>query len=294
MLVKLLMNYLKASKLNLEFNKPLKKYTTFDIGGPVDVLARPKNIQELEFLIKAISKAEENFFVLGCGSNLLINDEGFRGVAIKLGQEDFLRMKYEAGNLEVGAGQRFPAVLAYCEKMGLGGLEFMAGIPASVGGAVKQNAGGRHGVISEVVESVTYINKEGKTLCVPVKGLDFSYRRLNLELFAISKVVLKVEKREPEKVIFFDSKRKTQPLGEKSAGCIFKNPKYGSAGILIETLGLKGRCFGGARVSTKHGNFIINENNAVFSDVLSLMELIRTEVKLKKNILLEAEINILQ
>jgi len=298
MLAKSLMNYLKTSKLSLKFNEPLKSYTTFGIGGKASVLVRPKTKEELKFLIKTILKRRENFLILGCGSNILVNDKGFRGVVISLRQGDFLHIGNEPGKLEVGAGTRVSTLLGFCEKNGFSGLEFMAGIPASVGGAIKQNAGIRKKTIAEVIKDISYLDKKGENRTLSDKDLNFSYRCLDLEFSVITGATLKLKKSSPEKVrenirLFFNLKRQKQPLDKKSAGCIFKNPKFINTGVLVEELGLKGMCWGGAQISEKHGNFIINKDNATYNDILHLIDLIKKKAKLKKNILLEVEINIL-
>ena len=238
-MTKLLMNYLKASKLSLKFNEPLKNYTTFGIGGKASVLVRPENIEELKFLIKTLLKTGENFLILGCGSNILINDEGFDGVVISLRQGDFLHIGNKAGNLEVGAGTRISTLLGFCEKNGFSGLEFMAGIPASVGGAIKQNAGILKKTMAEVIKDINYLDKKGEIRTLSDKDLNFSYRYLDLEFSVITGATLKLKKSSPKKVrenirLFFNLKRQKQPLEKKSAGCIFKNPKFMNIGALIE------------------------------------------------------------
>lgn len=297
-MIKSLMNYLKASKLNLIFNEPLKSYTTFGIGGCADVLTRPKNTAELSSLIRVLKKARENFFILGCGSNLLINDEGFKGIVISLRQEEFLHIDGVVEHLIVGAGTRISTLLGFCKKNGFSGLEFMAGIPASVGGAIRRNAGTDKRAMAEVIKDITYLDEKGKLRTLPAKDLNFSYHYLDLELSAITRATLKLKRSSQEKVeknirFFFDLKKQKQPLEKKSAGCIFKNPEFMKAGLLIEEVGLKGRHCGGACISEKHGNFIINEDNATYNDILYLIDLVRKEIKLKKDILLETEVNIL-
>lgn len=292
------MNYLSSLNLNLKFNEPLKNYTTFGIGGNARLLAKPKNINELKKLIKISLEKKERFFILGCGSNLLVRDEGFDGTVINLNQGEFLRLEKINNIVEAGAGVRIASLLGWCRKHGFSGLEFMAGIPASVGGAVKQNAGSSSRTIAQALAGITYLDKNLELKKIPAEELKFSYRHLELDLTVIVSAAFKFNKSTPAEVMekihsFFDLKNQKQPLREKSAGCVFKNPAAFSAGVLIEEAGFKGRRLGGAKVSEKHANFIINKDNAVCRDVLSLIELIKKEIKLKKNILLEEEINIL-
>jgi UDP-N-acetylmuramate dehydrogenase len=293
------MSYLNNLRLNLRFNEPLKNYTTFRIGGSAGVFAKPKNTKELKSLLKMLIKEKKRFFILGRGSNILVDDEGFKGTVISLGEGEFLRVEGTPEKLVVGAGTKISKLLAWCEKNGFSGLEFMAGIPASIGGAIRQNAGLRKRTIAEAIKDITYLDEEGELETLQGRDLRFSYRRLELKLTAIIAATLKLTKSTPGEVTeriryFFNLKRKKQPLEEKSAGCIFKNPDTKSAGLLIEEVGLKGKRRGGAFVSEKHANFIINKKDATCRDVLELIDLIKREVKLKKNILLEEEINILK
>lgn len=299
MLPKSLMNFLERSNLKLKFDEPLKNYTTFRIGGPATVLAEPENIEELRYLLKALLEEGEKFFILGGGSNLLISDEGFRGVVISLQRGEFIETSGSCENLKVGAGVKIPALLGWCGKNGFEGLEFMAGIPASLGGAIRRNAGMKEKTIADIIEDVTYLDEKGEIRKLSRQELDFSYRSLNLEFSVIVGATLKLKKSGPQKVrenirFFFDVKRQKQPVGERSAGCIFKNPEIQSAGILIDETGLKGRRCGGACISEKHGNFIVNENNATAKDVLRLMDIVREEVRLKKNVILEPEVDIIE
>lgn len=292
------MNYLSSLNLDLKFNEPLKNYTTFGIGGNARLLAKPKNTSELKELIKISLEKEEKIFILGCGSNMLVRDEGFDGTVINLSQGEFLRLEKMNNIVEAGAGVKIASLLGWCRKHGFGGLEFMAGIPASVGGAVKQNAGSSDRTIARPLAGITYLDRNAKLKKIPVEKLKFSYRRLELDLTVIVSAAFKFNKSTPLEVgkkihSFFSLKNQKQPLREKSAGCVFKNPGALSAGVLIEEAGFKGIRLGGAKVSEKHANFIVNEDNASCRDVLNLIGLIKKEVKSRKNILLEEEINIL-
>lgn len=300
MLPKSLTSFLINSNLKLKFDESLKDYTTFRIGGPASVLAEPENMEELKYLLKTLGENGEKFFVLGGGSNLLVADEGFDGVVISMRRGEFVKISSEGyENLKVGAGVRIPALLEFCAKNGLEGLEFMAGIPASVGGAIRRNAGLKEKTIADVIKDITYLDKKGEIRKLSMQELNFSYRSLNLEFSVLTGATLKLKKSTPQKVkenicYFFDAKREKQPVGERSAGCIFKNPEIKSAGILIDEVGLKGRRCGGACVSEKHANFIVNENNATAEDVLRLMDIVREEVRLKKNVILEPEVDIIE
>lgn len=299
MLPKSLMSFLSSLNLKLKFDESLKNYTTFRIGGPASVLAEPENMEELKYLLKILGENGEKFFVLGGGSNLLVSDEGFDGVVISLRHGEFVKINSEGcENLKAGAGVRMPALLGFCAKNGLEGLEFMAGIPASVGGAIRRNAGPKEKTISNVIKDITYLDKKCEIGKLSMHELNFSYRSLNLEFSVLIGATLKLKKSTPQKVrenirCFFDAKREKQPIGERSAGCVFKNPEIKSAGILIDEAGLKGRRYGGACVSEKHANFIVNENNATAEDVLRLMDIVREEVWLKKNVILDTEIDII-
>ena len=191
MLEKSLVNYLNNLKIDLKLNEPLRNYTTFDIGGEAKVLAKPRNLRELIAVFSYSLDREEKYFIIGNGSNLLVKDEGFGGVVISLGQGDFLKIEGESRSLRVGAGIKISKLLGFCEKEGMSGIEFLAGIPATLGGAIKQNAGSKDATIANVIKEITYLDKQGKLKTAQRKDLNFSYRKLNLDLAIITEANLK-------------------------------------------------------------------------------------------------------
>ncbi len=285
------------NKRKIEYVKDvkLKEYTTAGVGGKCDFMVFPRK-EDLSFLWNVIK--EKDFFVLGGGSNLLVSDSGFKGVVINTLKMNELKV-IEEGEKEAviyaGAGVRINKILSICLKKGFSGFEFLAGVPASAGGAVKMNAGAFGSSVSRIVKSVE-IFKEGRVEKITPSEKDWDYREFKREGIIVGvEFLLKKTKKEEvlEKVKSFLAERITkQPIGKKSFGCAFKNPQGEFAGKLIELAGLKGFRIGGAEVSTKHANFIINTSSATAEDMLSLIKLVRKVVFEKFGILLEPEVKL--
>ncbi|MBI2559856.1 MAG: UDP-N-acetylmuramate dehydrogenase [Planctomycetes bacterium] len=278
-------------------NEPLSRYTTFGIGGTAEIFAEPRNSAELKEFIEFGRDSRLPINVIGKGSNVLVNDSGVRGIVIYLARNGFKRVKRENSSIIAGAGVSLPLLVNKSVGWGLGGLEVLTGIPGTVGGAVASNAGGKYGTISECIMSVTTIDIDGRTHQYNREDIDFGYRKncfLNqiiieamLKLKECNRVALLKRSRE-----ILQEKNLRQPLSAKSAGCVFKNPEGYCAGALIEQAGLKGQRVGGAIVSEKHANFIINTGNATAVNVLELVDAIKGDVLRKFNILLELEIQV--
>jgi len=280
---------------NTRFDVILAPYTTFKIGGKAWALCEVMSLRELKELLIYLTQEQIPYFVLGNGSNILVSDSGFKGVAIKL-RGEFEKLDSKNGILTAGAGVNISYLLRYCMENGLGGLEFLAGIPGTVGGAVFMNAGAFGGEVLDKVEKLMIVNPFGEVILKEKKELEFSYRKMHIDNGA---VVVNVwfsmkpcNKEEIKKRISFyiQLKKKSQPINCLSAGCIFKNPKEDYAGALIEKAGLKGKRIGDAEVSKLHANFIINKGNSSASDVMSLIKIIRDKVKHENGIELEPEI----
>lgn len=288
---------LKALVENIEFDVPMRTKTSFRVGGPADVLAAPANTVELQGLVRYIRERGLPFFILGRGTNLLVMDGGIRGVVIDLKGLNTLEVREECV-IYSGAGVLLPKLVYFAMEHSLVGIEFAAGIPGSVGGAIVMNAGTSEGEMKDVVESVTVMGAGGDISEIKKEALSFSYRNLSLpkgtvvlgatfRMRAGDKEAIK----ERISTLLHDRKAK-QPLDLPNAGCIFKNPDSGSAGRLIDEVGLKGLQFGGARVSELHANFIVNNGNATAKDILSLVDDVMEKVYEKKGIALEPEIKI--
>ncbi len=296
---KLIIQKLKKDLPDIRTNVPLKNHTTFRIGGPARFffIAKTK-----ENLIKAIQAANKNnlpFFILGHGSNLLVCDKGYDGLVIKL---QFENCKLQEKSLYAEAGAKLANLVKLSLNRELTGLEWAAGIPGTIGGAIRGNAGAFKKAISDVIKKVEVL--DSKNLRFKIYNLSdckFGYRdsifkqRKNLIILS-AEIKLKIgDKNEIQKKIkeYLNWRRKNQPLNFPSAGSVFKNPKKNSAGKLIEKCGLKGKKIGKARISEKHGNFIVNLGGARARDVVNLIQLSKKKVKEKFKIELKEEIQYL-
>jgi UDP-N-acetylmuramate dehydrogenase len=268
-------------------NQNLSDFTTIGIGGPVPVFYLPKTEAELANLLQTLTKGHVPYRILGNGSNVLADDKGLReAVVCTRNMERIFQVDGESVIVDAG----YPvAQLAYqTASKGLSGLEFGVGIPGSIGGVVKMNAGAHHHTISEVVHSVHYVLPDGTTGSANKEDLDFSYRSSTIpEKSILTTIRLQLHSGDSKRIHeairkYNDERTSSQPLKEKSAGCIFKNPDGCSAGKLIEDSGLKGYCIGGAIVSEMHANFIVNRGEATFEDVLQLIDHVKKIVKEKQ------------
>lgn len=276
-------------------DQKLSDYTTIGIGGAVPAVYLPETEEELVTLLRKFSEEKTPYRILGNGSNVLADDRGIQEIVVCTRRMERI---FQAENELVTVDAGYPmAQLAYqTASKGLSGLEFSVGIPGSIGGVVRMNAGAHQRTISEVVHSVRLICEGGRIVQVNQQELRFTYRSSAIPKDAIiSTVTLKLRPDSSTKI--HDQIKKnneerisTQPLREKSAGCIFKNPGGNSAGKLIEDSGLKGFQIGGAAVSDIHANFIINKKNASFHDALKLIDHIKRTVKEKQGVQLQEEV----
>jgi UDP-N-acetylenolpyruvoylglucosamine reductase len=282
----------------LRRDEPLAKRTTLRVGGPADLYAEPSSENDLGVLAKFCKEHQLPMFVLGRGSNLLVRDGGLRGLVICLAQSAFSGIQVSGDRLRCGAGARLKAVAIEAKRAGLSGLEFLEGIPGSIGGALRMNAGAMGGSMFGVVLSVRSIDLCGRIQERPASAMSVSYRScaslvseiaLEAELRGSPEARETIEKRMAE----FSRKRWESQPAASSAGCMFKNALTIPAGKLIEELGLKGTRVGGAMVSLEHGNFLINNGNATARDVLELIELVRARAKRERDIDLQTEVEII-
>jgi len=282
-----------------KFCEPMHKHTTFKIGGPCDIWAEPHDLESLNEILNICRQDGIRVMVVGNGSNLLIKDKGVNACIISLNSVAFKDIKIDDYIVSVGAGCSLSKLLNVLCENGLSGMEFLAGIPASVGGALVMNAGdGRDLQISDVVEEVTVIDLKGQINVLKEKELVFRYRGSNLEKYIVLKASLRLERSNAVHVrdkirSCMSEKIEKQELDKPSAGCVFKNPAGDSAGRVIDLSGFKGKNVNDAFVSKKHANFIINAGNAKCADVLKLMDLVRDKVKKDHGVELEPEIKIL-
>ena len=280
-------------------NINLAPYTAFGIGGLADYFCRVKTKKEFVKAIKWAKDKKLDYFILGNGTNILISDKGFRGLAIKVQSSSASwRIKVQSSKITAEAGLSLAELLRFSIKHSLSGLEFLAGIPGTVGGAVAGNAGIKKGSISEVLEKVIVFGEDGLIYDLNNKECQFDYRKSRFQKTKeiILEVVFNLKKQEPaiikQKINQILKQRKNQPEG-KSVGSIFKNPGSKPAGYLIQEAGLKGKKIGGAMISKKHANWIINFSNAKAQDVLKLIRLAKMEVKKKFGIEMKEEIKLM-
>ena len=290
----------KKLKSHLRFKEPLNIHTTLGVGGRADVWAEPENVDELATLLRHCRDLNAPYIIIGRGSNLLFSESGFKGVVFSLASGYFSKCQVSENTIRCGAGVPLQKVLRMALREGLKGLEFLAGIPASVGGAVVMNAGSKEKAIGQFIESVSVMDKDAKVLKIGRKKLSFGYRNSNLKKYLVLDVELKLEKSTPETIrknidSCIKRKRLTQDTTSKSAGCIFKNPHHVlSAASMIEACGLKNTTRGGAQISSKHANYIINRNGATADDILHLIKVAKSEVKKKFGVTLSPEIKIIK
>ena len=284
-------------ELNIKYikNESLKKHTTFKVGGECSYFVMPSNLEELKRLIKLIKKYKLKFMIIGNGSNLVFSSKKYNGIIISL--KEFNHYKISSNILTCQSGCLISKLALETAKKGLLGLEFAAGIPATIGGAIYQNAGAYNKDISLITKSVTCLDKDLNIVNLSKQQCEFSYRssifKKNKD-FIIIEAEFKLINNDKNKLLeIIENRRKTrldsQPLNMPSAGSVFKNPEGLSAWQLIDGVNMRGVKIGGAKVSEKHANFIINENNATGEDINALIEKIKKSVKEKYSIDLETE-----
>lgn len=279
----------------IEENISLKTLTTYKAGGTAKLVVYPNNLDKLILLIKLIKEYDINYIIIGKGSNTLFSDKEYIGVIIKL--DNLNKIEFNQNKVYVESGVPLSKLVIESAKRNLTGLEFAIGIPGNVGGAIYMNAGAYGSNMSSIVKNITVLNENLEIEEIPIQNINFSYRysilQDNKNLICIGTTIeLEYGKKEEidNKIKENLTKRKnTQPLEYPSAGSVFRNPEGNYAGKLIEELKLKGLSIGGAEISTKHANFIINKNNATSDDILKLIKLVQSKVKQKYNIELKLE-----
>ena len=280
---------------SVSFGATLNAYTSFNIGGPADVLVEPADVDDVRRLVKQASARKIPLFVVG-GTNLLIRDGGIRGIVLSLSK--LRAIKDEPGAvLYAEGGVGMPTLIGHAIRRSLAGLEWAAGIPGTVGGCLVMNAGTRLGEMKDSVKAVRLVNMKGDVMDLPAASIPFEYRRARLPKGIVVGVWLQLQqgvRAKIEKVVkeYLHYRKDTQPLAMPSAGCVFKNPPNDSAGRLLESTGLKGLRVGDAEVSTKHGNFIVNRGHASAADVIELIGAVRRTIKQKAGVRLDLELKI--
>lgn len=278
----------------------MSRHTSFGIGGPADYWVEVEDLEDLKKILKFASDNRLPRKVLGRGTNILVRDEGFRGIIINLRGDYFRKLEFRRETVIAGAGTLLPRLVSETAQRSLRGLEFAVGIPGTVGGAVVMNAGTRGNSLAEIVSRIEVLNGGGKILTLGKEEVGFRYRGSRL---SPDQVILKTElelqkgdKGDVENLMseFRERRNMTQPLSKPSAGCIFKNPPGGlAAGELIEEARLKGIRVGDAQLSFQHANFIVNRGKARALDVISLVERVQKVIRERRGVELELEIEVI-
>ncbi|HVP56815.1 MAG TPA: UDP-N-acetylmuramate dehydrogenase [bacterium] len=275
----------------------LSGHTTFGVGGPCDLMVWVSTKQALQELLALARNEGLPLFILGKGSNLLVRDGGIPGVVVRL-VDEFARTEVRGTEIEAGGGASLGDVVSKATSAGIGGLEFLAGIPGTVGGAAVSNAGAKDDWLSDRLVGLAVIDGSLSCRDLRPKQVGFGYRTSGIASdWIVTGAVLKghaasVEEARQQVEVYLERRRRSQPIGEHSAGCVFKNPPGDYAGRLIEAAGLKGRAVGQAQVSPIHANFIVNVGGATAREILELIEIIRERVREEHRLDLELEINI--
>lgn len=288
----------KFRENQLLFDEPMKKHTSFKIGGNADILVLPQSVEEITFLIELLEKNSINYFVMGNGTNLLVSDNGFRGVIIKI-SKNFSEIKVDGNILAAQSGAFLSKIANTALKNRLSGFEFASGIPGSLGGAVCMNAGAYGGEMKDIIKSVTVFDK-GAVKKLSAEEAEFEYRnsRILKEKMIVLEAEINLKEGNGDEISSLMSELKAkrnekQPVEMPSAGSTFKRPEGYFAGKLIMDAGLKGFSVGGAQVSEKHCGFVVNKGDATCSDVLQLCDKIKNIVFQKFGVKLETEIRVI-
>lgn len=281
----------------LRHDEPLSQHTWLRMGGPAQYFATPRTEAELLEIISTCRRQQLPIHILGSGSNLLVREAGVQGVVIRVVEPLLSEVSIEGTSLTAGGGTLLSHVVAEAIRAGLGGIEYLVGIPGTIAGAVVGNSGGRTGDIGQLITSVRVLTQDNEIAVRHGDELSFSYRRSGIQDLLILSATLELIRDDSEELMRrmrknWIIKRSTQPLADQSAGCIFRNPRGLSAGSLIEQCGLKGVSVGKARISERHANFIVTEDGATSKDVEQLISRIQKAVAEKFAVDLELEIKV--
>lgn len=296
----------KILKENILINEPMKKYTTFRVGGPADILVKPSTIEEVQYVVATCKENKVPYYIIGNGSNLLVDDLGFRGVIVQI-YKNLSDIVVEDSTVKAQAGALLSKIATKAADEELAGFEFAHGIPGTLGGAVTMNAGAYGGEIKDVIVSAKVMDQDGKIYELSKEALELGYRKsiVQKEGLVVLEATLDLEKGNKEEILaaikdFNGRRRDKQPLDKPSAGSTFKRPvpKEGEAqlyaGKLIEDSGLRGFRIGGAAVSDKHCGFVVNEGGATFEDLMKLIKHVQDTVQSKFGVYLETEVKIIK
>ncbi|HEY2880984.1 MAG TPA: UDP-N-acetylmuramate dehydrogenase [Pirellulales bacterium] len=278
-------------------HEPLAPHTWMGIGGPAQYFAEPRSVDELQSLLRRAADEGLTVRLLGGGSNLLVRDEGVTGLVIRLTAAAFNQIQVNKQSITAGGGARLGHVVSTAVRSGLAGLETLVGIPGTIGGALHGNAGSHGGDIGQWTCQAEVLTRNGEIIQREREELVFAYRHSSLDELVILQAQFQLETEDPQELTKrmqkqWIVKKASQPLAHQSAGCIFKNPRGISAGMLIDQAGLKGTRIGGAEVSDRHANFIVVDRDASGNHVLQLIDLMRSRVAEQLGVELEMEIEV--
>ena len=295
---------LEESKIlseNVKYNIPMKNYTSFKIGGPAEYFVQIKNAEELQEALKIHQQTKEPLTIIGNGSNLLVNDNGIKGIVLQINIKK-LEIQEEKDSIKVivGSGNKLGELAQKLAQKEIAGFEFASGIPGTIGGAIRMNAGAHGTEMKDIVQTITYVDKMGKIHKMTAEQAKFQYRK---SIFAekdyiIIEAELKLQKGKKKEIQetmqeYAKYRKEKQPLEYPSAGSTFKRGEDFITAQLIDECGLKGYQIGGAQISEKHAGFIINKGNATAEDVLKLIEYTKEQVYKKFNKVIETEIEVI-
>ena len=288
------------SKDSIKYNEPMKKHTTMKVGGPCDCMVEPSSIEEIQKVLEYVKENNIKYYIMGNGSNLLVKDEGVHALIIKIANK-FSGFEVNGEYIKAYSGCSVPKLSQIAKENSLSGLEFACGIPGSVGGGIRMNAGAYGSEMVNVVEKVGFLDENGNLKEIDGKDAHFTYRHSMfvdnpqyVVVYAIYKLV-KGNKEEISKIMEenMNSRKQKQPIEYPNFGSVFKRPEGYFVGKLVDECGLKGYKIGGAQVSTKHSGFMINIGDATCKDVLDLIEYVKEKVYEKFNVKLQEEVVIL-
>ncbi len=286
--------------LEVKYNEPMKNHTTTKVGGPCDCMVEPQSIDEIIEVLKYAKANNLCYYVIGNGSNLLVKDEGVNALIIKITSK-FSNVVVDGEKIKAEAGCSVPKLSQIAKQNSLSGLEFACGIPGSIGGGIRMNAGAYGGEMVNVVEKVGYINDKCELVEISNEECEFSYRQsmfVKHPEYVVVYAIYKLKKGNIEEISSImesnmNSRKEKQPLEYPNFGSVFKRPEGYFVGKLVDDCGLKGYSIGGAQVSLKHSGFIINKGDATCKDVLDLIEHIKNVVNEKFGVMLQEEVVIL-
>lgn len=286
---------------NVYINEPMSKYTSFKIGGSAECMVKIKTLEQLKSILKYTNENNINLTIIGNGSNILVSDDGIKGIVVKIEIDNLeIDIQDKKAIITVGSGVKLGLLAQKCLKQEITGFEFASGIPGTIGGAIRMNAGAHGSEMKDIVKTVTYVDRNGTVHKIESNQAEFEYRKslFSHNDYIIVETEIELEKGNANEIKekmteYANFRKEKQPIEYPSAGSTFKRGSDFITAKLIDECGLKGYQIGGAQISEKHAGFIINKNNATAKDVIKLMEYTKEQVYKKFGKTIEAEIEIL-